>query len=162
MLMPAFYGRRLNVCLRWRLSAQIFVRPRKTTTSAGVLPPHFLAGSASLQPVKRRGAKRPQERSGSARVFPYRRFLPRDVELEPRRNFHGRGWRGSFIPKNGRALLGARGVALQARPTALATGASAPPGRQPPLSRGFVIDGGLRDLGQGFVGLLLFAERLVE
>ena len=28
--------------------------------------------------------------------FQYRRFSPRDVELEPRRTSHGRGWRGSF------------------------------------------------------------------
>jgi hypothetical protein len=33
-LMPAFYGQRLNVCLREVIPAQIFVWPRKTTTLA--------------------------------------------------------------------------------------------------------------------------------
>jgi len=63
------------------------------TTSASVFSSRFLAVSAS----ETRAAKRPQERSGTVRVSPYRRFSPRNVELEPRRTSHGRGRRGSFI-----------------------------------------------------------------
>ena len=34
--------------------------------------------------------------------------------------------------------------------------------RRRDLRRGFIIDRGLRDLGQGFVGLLFFSQRLID
>jgi hypothetical protein len=90
-LMPVFYGRRLNVCLRWRLSAQIFVRPRKTTTSAGVLPRHFLAGAASLQPVKATTGT-----IGPGAGFPVSTFLSPATSNSNLAEHPWTGWQGSF------------------------------------------------------------------
>src|SRR6185312_5575072 len=90
--MPAFYGERLNVCLRAGISAQIFVRPRKTTTLA--VHNHYLGArfSATLRcdigcEIAREGNRRnDRARSGLSRTT----FPPRDVELEPRRASHRR------------------------------------------------------------------------
>ena len=85
--MTSSYGLRLNVCLRRNLGDHVFVRPSKYTISARVLPCRVLNGTGIDATAKTPGQRNPscnQERSSAVRVFTYRRFLPCDVELQPR------------------------------------------------------------------------------
>ncbi len=94
--MPAFYGRGLNVCLRWS-------RPRKYLFDLVKLlywPAVFCPSRFRAMLGRRKAGTRPQEQSAAVRISPYRRSLPRNVELEPRR-IPQDGVGGAFLFRSG-------------------------------------------------------------
>ncbi len=115
---------------------------------ARVLPQRFFAISAPQRPRNMRDNRR-NDRAGGT-FFVIRRFFPRDATRAPP-NIPQRAVAVPSIP-----------VAMKPKDNGAEDGAIRAIRRIRPLCRGLVIDGGLGELGQAFVGLLLFGERRVE
>ena len=153
------------VCSRTANSAARWSRRRRFRRNAFLHPPVRSVTAfmwRSKTPGKSDGSFS-LERSSAVRVFPYRRSLPPQRRTRAPPKIPLTGLAGLILPGRVSDCRAANSRSVRCRPASRADGTHhGAVGRLSDLRRGLVIDGGLRDLGQGFVGLLLFGQGLVD